>query len=397
LTKKSIYVIIGSKRVGSENVYMVKRHAVIWKILHFPVQIFLHLRFGYTWERADQVPTNYLVVSNHVTDYDPLFVAASFPDPMYFVASEHISRWKTAYALLRFFFDPILCEKGAVSFGTVRCMLKRLKEGSSVTMFPEGIRSWDGCTGEIHPGVGRIVKTAGCSLVTYKITGGYFVSPGWSEKSIRRGRIHGAPVRVYTPEMLSEMTTEEIEQCVVEDLSEDAHATQALAPTPYKSRKKAEKLENLLYICPYCYAYDSMVSAGNDIRCGQCQRILTIDAYGNLEGAPYANVKELSLWLHEAALSDVRQQKSYEDSNAVLSVLKNHKSVVLAQGRLTMDTCCLQCGDTQIPMSSIQDMDICGRHAIVFTSGGRYFELCPKASAYKYLLYYKAYKNSLKK
>lgn len=47
-------------------------------------------------ENAEGLPENYIVLSNHVTDYDPLLVGVSFPGQMYFVASEHITRWDIA-------------------------------------------------------------------------------------------------------------------------------------------------------------------------------------------------------------------------------------------------------------------------------------------------------------
>ena len=87
---------------------MHKRHAFFWKILRPIVALFAKLRFGYTYEIAENLPDKYIVLSNHVTDYDPIFVAASFPRQMYFVASEHVARWKTLYKLLKYLHEPII-------------------------------------------------------------------------------------------------------------------------------------------------------------------------------------------------------------------------------------------------------------------------------------------------
>jgi DNA-directed RNA polymerase specialized sigma subunit len=77
-------------------------------------------------------------------------------------------------------------------------------------MFAEGTRTWDGVTCPILPSTAKMVKSAGCGLVTYKLIGGYFTSPRWGGASIRRGMLHGAPVKVYTPETLQTMSNEEL-------------------------------------------------------------------------------------------------------------------------------------------------------------------------------------------
>jgi len=86
------------------------RHRVIYSLLRFPVKLFLKIKFGYKSKKAKDLPENYIVISNHTTDYDPIMVAMSFKRQMYYVASEHISDWGTAYKLLKFglirFSDP---------------------------------------------------------------------------------------------------------------------------------------------------------------------------------------------------------------------------------------------------------------------------------------------------
>ena len=72
---------------------MKKRHIFFYNLLRPLVIAFLKLRFGYRYKLAENLPDNYIVISNHTTDYDMLFVASSFKRQMYFVGSEHIARW----------------------------------------------------------------------------------------------------------------------------------------------------------------------------------------------------------------------------------------------------------------------------------------------------------------
>ena len=67
---------------------MNKKHVFFYKLVRPIIVVFLWLKFGYTFTVARNLPENYIVLSNHTTDYDPLFLGASFPRQMYFVGSE---------------------------------------------------------------------------------------------------------------------------------------------------------------------------------------------------------------------------------------------------------------------------------------------------------------------
>ena len=136
------------------------RHKIFWAIVRPLAAVFLFIKFGYRYKIARSLPKNYIVLANHTTDFDPIFTAVSFPKQMYFVGSEHISRWKVAYPLLKWAFQPILRYKGTSAASTVMEMLRALRKGSNVCMFPEGARSWNGITAPILPSTGKVIKSA---------------------------------------------------------------------------------------------------------------------------------------------------------------------------------------------------------------------------------------------
>ena len=160
---------------------MNKKHIFFYTFLRPFVRIFLWLKFGYRCKVATELPETYIVLANHTTDYDPLFVASSFPRQMYFVGSEHIARWKFLYKLLKFAFAPIMRPKGTVAVSTTMDVLRKIRAGGNVCIFAEGARTWDGVTQPILPSTGKTVKSARSGLVTYKMVGGYFASCSGSE------------------------------------------------------------------------------------------------------------------------------------------------------------------------------------------------------------------------
>lgn len=377
---------------------MDRTHVRMYRLFRPLVTLFLRLVFGYTYETARNLPKNYIVISNHVTDFDMLCVAASFPNQMYFVASEHVTRMKGLYRFVKYAFAPIIRPKGASAAATVMEMVRKARKGENVCLFAEGVRSWDGITCSIVPSTGKLIKTAGCGLVTYKLTGGYFASPMWAGASIRRGSFHGAPVRVFTPEALKEMTAAQVQQAIEEDLYEDAYARQRKAPRRYRGRRAAEGLENLLYICPTCGSYDSYVTLKNEVHCTHCGLTFYYNEYGMLENAPFETLSEFSRWQRQMTEADAAAGSTYTSRYGVLRRLEEHQEIPVSEGAVTMNGEALRCGDTEIPVRSIVDLAMHGQRAIVFTADRQYYELIPAkgSNAYKFFQYHTLHKANQK-
>ena len=378
----------------TEVLILDKKHEFFYNLLMPLVKGFLKVKFGYKWKKAENLPENYIVLSNHVTDYDPLLVAVSFPKQMYFVASEHITRWGLAYKLLKYVFQPIIRYKGTVATTTVIESLRKIRAGGSVAIFAEGVRTWDGVTCPILPSTAKMVKTAGCGLVTYKIQGGHFVSPGWREHGTARGPLSGGPVRVYTKEELKAMSVNEVYEAICNDLYEDAYARQLADPMPYRGKDLAVGLENLLFTCPDCGQRNTLSSAGDTVTCDACGMSFTYDAYAMLHGVRFKTVKEFADWQKEKVAQDAAAGKTYTVEFAALNTVANHEATQVAAGMLSINNEVLRCDDVAIPVADISDMGIYGRHALVFSVKGAYYELLPahEFSIQQFLLYYNCVK-----
>ncbi len=369
------------------------RHQIIWSILRPPVSLFLKWKFGYTYEVPKELPDTYIVLSNHTTDYDPLFVALSFPKFMHFVASEHVARWKFLSTLINFAFAPIWRYKGCVAASTVIEVFRKIKANKSVAIFAEGARCWDGITGPILPSTGKMVKSARCALVTYKISGGYFASPRWSQSNTRKGFVHGALVNVYTKEQLSAMTVDEINEIICRDLYEDAYERQLQEQKKYTGKDLAKHMENLLFICPKCGQIDTIQSDKNTVTCSACDMQFTYNPYGMLENSEFKTVRELAAWqkaeVEKSALADA----VYTSLGGRLLTVNNHQETLICEGAITLSSKGLTCGNKEIPLEEISDMSIHGRRGLVFTAQKNYYELIPsaEANALKFLLLYEEF------
>lgn len=368
---------------------MSVKHKVFYRTLRFPVILYLKLKFGYKYEKARELPENYIVLSNHTTDFDPLFVAASFNKQMYFVASEHITRWKKLYAFLRFAFAPIIRFKATVAGSTVLQILRKTKHGDNVCVFAEGVRSWDGVTGEISASTSQLVKRAGCGLVTYRIVGGYHISPVWASGKCRKGRVCGEIAGVYTKEQIAAMDVEEIDKIINRDLYVNAFEVKKGENGKYRGKNMAEGLERFIYRCPDCGALNCMYSSDNTLSCSSCGKSFSYDNTCLLDGNTLK------------ALGDEQFKKTQEDACAGLPYIANEASMyiidkkssrLVAKGELCFSNEEISCGAVRIPLSEVGDMAIHGNSSLVFARGSEYYELNISLpdSAYRFLSYYKA-------
>ena len=369
------------------------KQQIIWTILRSLVHPYVKIKFGYTYEKAKNLPETYIVLSNHTTDFDPIFVGLSFPKFMHFVASEHVARWKFLSTLINFAFAPIWRYKGSVAASTVIDVFKKVKDKKNVALFAEGARTWDGITCPILPSTGKMVKKARCGLVTYKIVGGYFASPRWSQSNTRKGYVHGAPVNIYTQEQLEEMTVDEINEAINRDLYEDAYERQMQEPKKYTGKDLAKYMENLLFICPKCGKIDTIQTCDNKVTCSACDLSMQYDEYGMLTGNTFKTVKELADWqrseVEKAALADA----VYTASSGRLITVKKHEETLVSEGPVTLTSSSLTCGGTEIALDEINEMSIHGRRGLVFTAQKNYYELVPfaEANALKFLWLYEEY------
>ncbi|MEA4912220.1 MAG: lysophospholipid acyltransferase family protein [Oscillospiraceae bacterium] len=373
-----------------------RRHRRAYLFFSGILPIYLKPKFNMDAASAPAVEGPFLVLANHNVDYDPLFVALSFhARHMYFVASEHVYRAGVWSKLLKRYFAPVSRMKGGTASSTAMRVLRLLKKGSSVCIFAEGNRSWNGETGPIHPSTAKLVKSAGVTLVTYKLEGGYLTSPRWSA-SLRRGSMRGAVAGVYTPAQLSAMTVEQLGERIRADLAENAYERQKQSPVAFSGKNLAENLETALYICPVCRGIGTLRSQGDDFWCAACGTRAVYTPYGLLEGGfPYDTVLAWDRWQDGAlrAYIDILGADSiaFSDEDFVLTRIEaDHSSAVVDAGTLTATKRALRCGATVIDRADITEMSMFGRLSLVFTAQGVSYELRPKniKCARKYLQFF---------
>lgn len=371
------------------------RHRVVFSVLRPFCELFVRWKFNFHFDSLKDVEGPYLLLPNHNLELDPILIGVAANKHLYFVASEHLQRKGIVTKLLNYFLKPITRQKGTSGANTVAKILRTLRGGVSVCIFPEGNRSFNGCTGEILPATGKMARRSGVKLVTYRIEGGYLTQPRWST-TLRRGKLRGRLVHVYSPEELSAMTDKQVNEAICRDLYENAYETQSREMIPFKGKHLALGMESAIFSCPRCKRIGQLQSDDHSLRCS-CGFRAAYDVNGYLtedDGTKHTIV-DLDVQQREhlqqlLQISD--EQPLFSDSVVLQSIGTDHNLEFTEEGPLCAYTDRLECCGHVIPFSDLQGMAIYSRNVLVMYTNAenRHYELrgSQAFSALKYLYWY---------
>lgn len=370
-----------------------KRHVRAFHFFGLFVIPWVRRKFNYDCDKIRGTGKPYILVCNHNTDFDPVFLANAVDDFVYLVATEKITRMGILGALVRFFFDPIVHYKGKMGINTVKDMLGHLKEGHNVGVFPEGNRSFNGQTNDFVSTIGKLAKKSGATLITYRLNGAYFSMPRWG-RGVRKGKIYGELVNVYEPDRLALMSEEEVNGAIKADIYEDAYKRQELVHQAYIGENKALGIESTLFRCPSCGKVGTLTSCGDSVSCG-CGFSSVYDDYGylNCNDGSVKTITGLDAENRDyiRSLYDASTDELLFSDETVLNVINSkHKIEQSSEIILKAYIDRFELGDQIIPLVKIQGLAINQRNLLIMHTENKHYEISGPMSfsALKYLYLY---------
>lgn len=338
------------------------RYRFIYKTVGSLAPLILR-KYGFKTERISKKDEPYIVVSNHLTEVDMIMLGGAFSEHMFFVAGEHLLRTK-AGPKMKWAQDPIFTYKGSASIDTMREVIRKIRAGRNVMIFPEGSRSFNGETVRLGTGIAKLIKMAGCALATYHIEGGYFVAPRWAYTT-RTGPMRGEIVNIYSSDDIKKMSTEELTACINRDIYENAYETQRRNMYAYKGKRLAEGLENYLVKCSCCGAFDTMITEDDRFRCTECGQSgrYTPEGFLEGEGLRFDSVYDWGVWSENATCEYIEAFEGdgpvFCDEDTVLyEVLPDHSRIDIASGEVKGYTDRLEIGNEAFRFDDIRGMDM---------------------------------------
>lgn len=219
----------------------------------------------------------FLILANHTSEFDIIFMDMLFDVPLYFVASDQLLNSGFGSWFLKYFFNPIPKSKSMADLGLVRRMANVRDEGGSIALYPEGNATMHGDAVSIPQGIGRLIKFLNMPVLILHIHGLYLSSPRWAYYRKYGPSTIVEHTRLY-PKDFADQSAEALQTWAEKQLNVSAY--EAPKKFLYHGKKRAEGLHKLLFMCPSCKTAYSTYSQGDTLKCRSCSFVGYYDQDG---------------------------------------------------------------------------------------------------------------------
>ncbi len=201
----------------------------------------------------------------------------------------------------------------------VKKMIGVLKRNGTIGVFPEGIQSTSGSTHPINPATAQLIKSSKANVVICTSRGAYLATNRYSSDR-KKGYIGIDYSLAFTPEMLGELTVEEIYKKILEKIRYNDFEYNKTARNKYIGKKpNAFGLDKILYKCPDCKDEHSLYVENDAIICKKCGFAARVNEYYDLEKIKGEAIPEdIDKW-YKWQRSCVREQVKSDDFKMTLT------------------------------------------------------------------------------
>ena len=112
-----------------------------------------------------------VLICNHQSFLDPVLCGIFVKRPLYFLARD--SLFRGFFGRLIASVNTIPVKRGTADLASIKTIIKKLKEGNGVCLFPEATRSNDGKITPFKPGFGLLCRRGGAAVVPVLIDGAF--------------------------------------------------------------------------------------------------------------------------------------------------------------------------------------------------------------------------------
>ena len=278
----------------------------------------------------------------------------------------------------------------------VKHMLKVLRRGGTLGLFPEGIQSSSGSTHPINPATAQFIKHSKANVVIATSQGAYLATNRYSSDR-KKGYIGISYSLVFTPDMLRELSEEQIYQLMLQKISYNDFKFNKIARHKYVGKKpNAYGIDKILYKCPDCEEEYTLRVEDDTVVCKKCGFAVQINEYYDLIGksgkTPPSDIDQWYKWQRRCVCEQIEDDGFELTLRGRLCTLKLDKlrrspkdRAVLSVGeaKLTRDglffTGALdgQIVDFSFPAKSIYSMTFSTKGFLEFYHNNDYYMLIP--------------------
>lgn len=256
-------------------------------LLYYPafllVSVYYRLRYRVHIDNSalDPEAGAAIVLATHTSNKDHFLTAmALYPRRVTFVMSQHFFEKKALRPILKLM-HAIPKKMFCPDAPSVLSMIRAIREGNTLVLFPEGRLTCNGVSCPITPGTSDLVRKLGVPVYTITAEGAGKTFPKWAKKP-RIGRIDVRLRKLFAGPELKNMELGEVEARI--DAAIEHNAWESLPNVDFRSRKPAEGLDSILWRCPRCGAEHTLVCLKDTVTCTQCMLEAKVNAHGRITG-----------------------------------------------------------------------------------------------------------------
>lgn len=172
---------------------MTLTYNIFYNLAKLLALVFFRMRVVHPERMVESGPL--ILAVNHTSYFDPPLAGICSRRGVYFLARKTLLKWP--------FFGPLFpamnvipVERDGNDMSALREVIKKIKEGNGVVLFPEGTRSKDGNIQPARAGIGFVIAKTGAPVLPMRIFGAYDAFPKNSK------RLHFTQITVVIGEPL---------------------------------------------------------------------------------------------------------------------------------------------------------------------------------------------------
>jgi 1-acyl-sn-glycerol-3-phosphate acyltransferase len=183
---------------------------IFYNLAKFLARLVFQMRVVHPERMVEEGPL--ILAVNHASFFDPPLAGICSHRGVYYLARKTLLKWP--------FFGPLFpamnvipVERDGNDMSALREVIKKVREGNGVILFPEGTRSRDGNLQPARAGIGLVIAKTGAPVLPMRIFGAYESFP----KDAKRFRMSKVTVVIghaihFAPEELANATREKYQE-----------------------------------------------------------------------------------------------------------------------------------------------------------------------------------------
>ena len=281
----------------------------------------------------------FLVIGNHAHTMDSFIVSSASPVHIRWVAGAYLFKLFGLRPMLERWIGAISKQQGRSDLFTIRAIGDALKQGDIVGLFPEGTRTWDGEPVGFDQAIAKLVRIFKVPVVVFHLEGFYGLKPRWADKK-RKGKVYLRVFPPIMPDSIREMSVQELHERLLADIGFSYRTWQEKNQLPYVSKRAAEGIEQVLYLCPQCKQASTIVSKGITITCTHCHYSASLDPYDKLHTTQgthhFDDIAYWHAWERQYIATPDASSLGFPPDRGVLLQTGDEKKLITLEKRFTL-------------------------------------------------------------